>query len=147
MAVIDIDLKPDRRKLRQFGFIALVAFGGLAGLILWKGGLFGISFGEAANTVAYVLLGVGALSALFSLAYPPANRILFTGLIIVTFPIGIVISYVLMGFVFYVIFTPIALLFKLIGRDSLERRFDREAETYWVERKPVEGTKRYFKQF
>ena len=116
-------------------------------MIFWHGGLLGISFGDAANTVAYVLLGVGGVSALNSLVLPAGNRPLFVGLILVTFPIGIVVSYVLMGFVFYVVFTPVALVFKVIGRDPLERRFDREAKTYWVKRRPVEGTERYFKQF
>ena len=148
MAFVEIDFKPDRRKLRQFGLFAFVAFGLLGGLVLWLGGLPAIEFGSAAPTVAYVLFGLGVLAGVLALAHPPANRILFVGLAVVTFPIGFVVSYLMMGFIFYGLFTPIALFFRLIGRDILHREFEPGAKSYWVDRKPATGdTGRYFKQF
>ena len=59
MALVDLDLNPDEKKLKQFGFIALVAFALLGALVLWKGGLFGLDFGGSTRTVAYVFFALG----------------------------------------------------------------------------------------
>lgn len=40
------------------------------------------------------------------------------------------------GLMFYVIFTPAAFLFKLMGKDLLRLKFDRGATTYWIVRDP-----------
>ena len=147
MAMVSLNLRPERRELRQFGLIALIAFGLLGGLIDWRGGLPAISFGESASTVAYVLWGIGAVSALFSLIAPAANRPLYVGLMVISFPIGLVVSHVVLGAFFYGILTPVGLVFLLIGRDSLKRRFEPDAKTYWVDHNPPDTMKRYFRQF
>jgi len=45
------------------------------------------------------------------------------------------------------VFTPIGLTMRLFGWDPLERRFDPNASTYWVEHKPPASPSRYFQQF
>jgi len=147
MKMIELELKPDRRRLRQFGFIALIAFGLLGGWARWKGHLLGIDLGTAAPTVSAVLWSIAGLSGVFSLVWPAANRALYVLLILIAFPIGTVVSYVLMAFLFYVIITPVGLWFRLIGRDVLHRRFEPEARTYWVEHRSPASAERYFKQF
>lgn len=148
MKMIDINLKPDDRALRQFGLVALVFFGALGGFIYWKKGLFGFDFPDAAPTVAYVLWGVAALSGLFALVAPKANKPLYVTLVIVSFPIGFVLSYVIMSFLFFVLITGVALVFKLVGRDVMERKYDRNASSYWSRREgPEPAAARYFKQF
>jgi hypothetical protein len=147
MAVLDINLRPDRRTLRTFGFVCLVGFGLLGLLIWWRGGLFGLGFGSAAMPVAWALWGLGGLAAMLSLVAPGANRVLFVGLVVLTYPIGWVVSHVLMGVVFYGVLTPVGLFFRLIGRDPLHRRFDRQAASYWVPHRRVDRVERYFRQF
>jgi hypothetical protein len=44
------------------------------------------------------------------------------------------------------VITPVALYFKLIGRDSLERRIDKNVPTYWKPRKQPSGPESYFRQ-
>ena len=61
--------------------------------------------------------------------------------------VGWVISHVVMGIIYYLVITPIALIFKLIGRDALQRGIDENAKTYWVEHRTGGDPKRYFKQF
>jgi hypothetical protein len=56
-------------------------------------------------------------------------------------------SYVILTMMFYLILTPVALVFKLIGRDALHRRFEPAAPTYWIKRTPPATVKRYFRQF
>ena len=46
------------------------------------------------------------------------------------------ISPVMMGLVFYTTVTPIGLVRRLLGKDPLRLRLDRDAVTYWIERDP-----------
>ena len=148
--LVELNLNPDAKQLRQFGFIALGAFAVIGAVVLWRGGLFGLSFGEATQSVAYVLWGLGIMSALFSLLWPLANRALFVALVVLTFPIGLVVSHVVLALLFFGILTPVALLFRLIGRDALERKLDRERESYWTDLPEAPeniDAKDYFRQF
>ena len=146
--MIEIDLKPESAKLRQFGFVAFAAFGLIAGLIAWRGGLFGISFGDGARTVAIVLASLGGLAGLLSLVAPAANRPLYVAIVLITWPIGFVLSFLVLGTLFYLILTPVGLFFRLIGRDPLHLSYDRNADTYWHERSTEKrDPERYFRQF
>ena len=147
MSLLEIDLHPSLRTLRQFGLVALVAFAGLGALVIWKGGLFHLSFGAAARPIAYCLWGIGAFSGLMSLVAPGVNRWLYVGMIAVSYPIGFVLSYVFLAMIFYGVITPIGLVFRLVGRDPLHRRFDRRAESYWTTHHEPESVDRYFLQF
>jgi predicted membrane metal-binding protein len=43
---------------------------------------------------------------------------------------------IIMGLVFFLAVTPTALIMRLLGKDPLHRRIDRDAKSYWIERKP-----------
>lgn len=147
MAAIELRLNPTHRELKQFGLMALAAFALLGCWIAYRQRIPFVHLGDTAWMVAYVLGGVGLLSGLFSLVYPAANRPLWVILMAAAYPIGMVVSMVLMATIFYAILTPIGLVFRLIGRDPLHRRFDPNARTYWVPRRPVHDVNRYFRQF
>ena len=143
----ELNLAPTQKQLRQFGFIALGAFALLGGVILWRGGLFGFDFGSSARAVTYVLWTLGGVSALLSVAWPPGNRPLYTALTLIAFPIGFVISHAVLALFFFGILTPVGLVFRLIGRDPLARRFEPDAATYWIDLPDVSDKKDYFRQF
>lgn len=147
MALTQINLRPTRRELRQFGCIALAGFALLGGWVFWKGTLFGCDLGAAAPTVSYIFWGLAVLTGLFSIVAPQANRPLYILLIIVTWPIGFILSHVIMAIVFFGVITPIGLLFRLLGRDPLHRRFEPHTPSYWVPHAPPDNIERYFRQF
>jgi len=145
--MIELNLRPDARTLRQFGVIALFGFGFIA-LIAWHELLiFSFGLGDAREIVAGVFGGLAIVSAFFSAVYPKANLPIYLGLTLLSYPIGFVLSYVIMGFLFYGLITPLGLFFKLTGRDSMHRRFDPEASTYWTDPRPRRGKESYFRQF
>jgi hypothetical protein len=41
----------------------------------------------------------------------------------------------------------LGLIFRLIGRDALCRKFDPEAPTYWLPHRQTKKVERYFQQF
>ena len=48
-----------------------------------------------------------------------------------------VMSPLMMGLLFYLTVTPIALIMRVVGKDPLNRRFDKNAKSYWVVREPA----------
>jgi hypothetical protein len=139
MALIDLELHPEEHQLQSFGLFWLPGFCLLAGLLGW------IRFDQ--QQLALVLAAVGLASLLATLVQPRLVQPLFVVLMIATFPIGIVISHLLIAAVYYLCVTPIGLVLRLTGRDSMKRRFPAGEESYWIERKAVEDPDRYFRQF
>jgi hypothetical protein len=45
------------------------------------------------------------------------------------------------------VITPVGLIFRLLGKDPLTRRFDPRASTYWVKHEEPGNVERYFRQF
>jgi hypothetical protein len=52
-----------------------------------------------------------------------------------------------MGVLFFGLITPVALFFKLVGRDAMNRSFEPEADSYWVPARAARDRESYFKQF
>lgn len=138
MPAIDLDLNPKPRALRTFGIAAAVVFGGL-GAFAWQRGWIG-------DGPAYAAFAIGAFSLLCALAWPPGNRPLYVVLSIVAWPIGLVVSYLVLGALFFLVFTPVGLFFRLIGRDALRLRRPRTGATYWVPYERRGTLERYFRQ-
>jgi hypothetical protein len=145
--LVEINFRPDERILRQFGWIALGGFGLLALCARNEWLVFRHGLGAAREPVAFALLGLGALSALFSLVFPKANAPLFVGLSVVAFPIGFVFSYLIMATLFYVVIAPVGLVMRVFGVDPMDRRLLPKAATYWVDARAPRAKADYFKQF
>lgn len=147
MPLIHINLRPPPDTLRQFGLIGLIGFSLLAGLAYFQWLLFAYLPDTAVNPTVYVLIGLALYSGFFAFIAPLGLKPLYVLLTLITFPIGFVMSYLTMIIIFYGVLTPVGIVFKLIGRDTMNRRFDPSATTYWIKRKPPASVKRYFRQF
>lgn len=145
--MIELDWNPNRDTLRRFGWIAVAGFSFFA-LLAWKEWLlFALGLGGARTTVAALFATLALLSGFFSLVAPRANRPIYLGLALLSFPIGFVLSYVIMGFLFYGLITPVGLFCRLLGRDTMKRRFEPDAASYWSDCRPERSKESYFKQF
>jgi len=139
MSLIAIDKNPSIRTLRQFACIFFPAFCGVVGAVVMRKGM--------APTAAWILWSVGAIVLLVGLIAPKAIKPLFLGLMYVTFPIGWVVSHVLLLIAFYLVLTPIGLLMRLFGYDPMQRKLDSAKSSYWIARAPNRDVNRYFKQY
>src|SRR5262245_24512766 len=127
----------DDATLRQFAALWLAAVLGLAAFH----GLY-----RGRPTLGMVLAGVALAGGLSGLVRPQSVRVLFAAAMGLAAPIGWVVSRVLLGALFYVVITPVALLFRLAGRDSLVRRADQNAPTHWVPREQPSDPRQYLRQ-
>ena len=134
MALPDINWSPTRRQLRQFAWTALVALP----LIGW---MWGVTL-----PVLAVLFAAGGLLVFASYAAASLVRPVYLGLAIVTFPIGMIVAELVSALIFFAVFLPIAVVFRLMRRDALERSIDRSASTYWRPKKQPAGHESYFRQ-
>ena len=96
-----------------------------------------------AGVLAVLAVTVGPLG----LIKPQAIRPIWVGCLLVTFPIGWVVSKVLLACLFYGLFTPVGLVFRLLGRDALARRYRPELATYWEPKPQPAGVRSYLRQF
>jgi membrane protease YdiL (CAAX protease family) len=140
VAVIEIDWRPDDRRLRQFAIVLLLSLGLAGAFAAWK-----LSAVRHAAPIALWALGI-ALAAI-GLAAPRWIWPLYIVWMAVALPLGWVMSHMALGIIYFLVFTPIALIFRLIGRDFLHRRFDRRAESYWIKRGLPGKVAHYFRQF
>ncbi len=147
MSLIQIDWNPAARTLRQFGLIGVVAFSALAALAHYRLVVFAALPEGAVRPTVLSLLGCAAYCGVLAPLAPRALKPLYWAMTLIGAPIGLVVSTVVMLAVYYVVITPMAVVFKIIGRDALNRKFDPSAATYWICRQPPENTKRYFRQF
>ncbi len=138
MTIADFNIKPSAKMLREFGIIALFGFG-------LVGALLGLKWD--AWTASYVLWALGAVSFVLAFVQPKLLLPLYVVLMVVAFPIGFVISNVILLALYFGLFTPFSMVFRLIGRDTMKRKFEPEAESYWIKRTGSTPASQRFKQY
>jgi hypothetical protein len=134
--LIDIRSRASERELRWF---AGLWFPALCLMVGW------FALRRNVPTAAYVVWIAGASLSIAGLARPAIIQPVYRGLIWLTFPIGWVVSHVILLVLYYAVITPIGVLVRMFF-DPLERRFESKADSYWFPRESAEP-RRYFRQF
>ncbi len=134
----DLPWTPTPRTLRQFAGLWLLFFLALA---VWQG--WRHERWAVAGILAVLAVGVGVLGLL----RPRAVRPVYVTWLALGFPSGWLMMHLVLGLLFYGLFTPLGLLFRLAGRDVLALRRRPERETYWSARPQPAEVARYFRQF
>ena len=117
----DIELPTNKKFGLFFAFIFFVS-AVIAFLYLGKTSLFTIGF--AVMCALFFVISLTKADLLF-----PLNKMWMSlGLLI-----GMVISPIVLGLIFFGIFTPVSIITRLFGRDELRLRFMKK-ETYWITR-------------
>ena len=132
----DVTAVPKPKLLRQFAGLWLLFFCGIAAWRAWHG-----QVDTRTEAIAALGLVIGALG----LVQPAAMRWIYTGWMILAFPIGWTVSRLMIGVLFFVLFTPVALVFRLMGRDALRLRRS-EVTSYWTPKASPANVKDYFRQ-
>jgi len=120
---------------RGFGVVFFVVFLVIA---FWsfRGDLQQIKIIPFSISIIFLILGL-----LNSKILTPLNKLWFKfGLLL-----GAIIAPIVMGFIFFLVVTPIAFIMRLIGKDLLKRKYNKLSKTYWINRdKKIETMKQQF---
>jgi len=122
---------------RQFGLV-------MAGALSIVGAL---SFVLGGHTAIW-LIGAAVLMAIAALAVPALLNPLRIAWMKLAHVIGAVNSRIILTVIFAVVVTPIALVMRILGRSSIDRRPDPARASYWRPREPHDfAAKRLERQF
>ncbi|MGH7138923.1 MAG: hypothetical protein ACREHD_24525 [Pirellulales bacterium] len=145
----DINFRPTTKTLRQFAALATLFLLAIGGWQHWAHGR---------QTTGIILAAAALVIGALGVARPAALGWLFVGLTMATFPIGWLLSWVLLGGLYYFVFTPLAVCFRIAGRDALDRTYNDEnkrgtsedayaTRSYWSEKPRASDVRRYFRQY
>jgi hypothetical protein len=134
----DLPLKPTARALRQFAGAWLIFFLAVGVYRYLARGQHQI--GLAVGAMAVVVGGLGLIK-------PAAVRWLFVGATVLAFPIGWVVSQVMLGVMYYCIITPLAVWFRIRGRDLLSRKPAPNRASFWSPKHTPGDMGAYFRQY
>lgn len=115
-----------RKELRQFGL--------LVGAVFTVIGLWPLIFrGEPLRLWA---VGIGGLLIAFGGILPQLLAPIHKGWMWVGHILGWINTRILLGIMFYALVTPMGLVFRLMGKDTMRRAFAESSTTYRVVRSP-----------
>ena len=133
----EVTKAPSLKMLRQFAGLSLVVFGGLAAWRLWHG-----QDGWLTYVLGILAIGIGVTG----LIAPAVIRPIYTGWMIVAFPIGWTITQLVLVVLYFGLFTPIAFIFRLMGRDALSIG-RQERPSYWAPKRASSSTADYLREY
>ena len=130
--------EPTERMLRQFAGIWVVFFGSIAA---WQ------ELHHHRHVLAIVLAVLAVTVGPLGLAWPRILRPVFIAWMALVYPIGWTVSRIVLGVIFYGMFTPLAWVFRLVGRDVLVLKSQPTAATYWRPKPSAADESQYLRQF
>ncbi len=133
----DLERQPSPSDLRGFRWV--LSTGGLAAALF-------LYFVRHRHGAALPVACAGLALALLSLV-PGLGRWLFVGWMGLGLVLGRLTSPILLGMVWLILFIPVGIVFRLLGRDSMKRRFPARDATFWEPHPPNRDVRRYFQQF
>lgn len=117
--------KKSIRELRKFGITMAVPLALLSGLFWWR------------DSAAWpYLLGLAWLFLLMALIAPQMLSPIEWVWMKFAHYLGIAMTYVVLTLTFYLVVTPMGLLMRLLGKDPMERKFERNRKSYWIPVQP-----------
>lgn len=125
----DAPLKTDSKTLREFGLVfagGLIVFFGL--LIPW---IFDKPWIWQNGGARWPWIGAAAFAAV-GLLLPQVLKPVYLLWMKIGHVLGWINTRIILGVVFFVLFAPLALLFRLFGRDPMRRKLEGAATSYRV---------------
>lgn len=128
MAILSSGASTPLPSERSFGLLFTVIFSALAG--------YGWLIKDWADPTLWSLAGIAACFGLSAILKPsvlsPLNRLWFQlGQLL-----GKIVSPIVLGAIFFLLLTPVALVTRVFGRDELRLKRKASQESYWIDRVP-----------
>jgi hypothetical protein len=136
-------LPKDTKSVRSFGLTVGGAF-----VVLWAIFAYALPWLWDVGGNYPALWIVGAVLIVLGAVLPALLKPIYYLWMGIAVAIGFVMTRVILTIFFFLVLTPVGLVFRLIGRDALHRQLDREADSYWIDKEyPITDRSRYEKFF
>lgn len=127
----------DTKAIRKFGLVALVFFGCLSALGLWK-----------EKPLPFYLFGLLSAMGLGFLMIPNLLRPVYLGWMKIAHFLGRVVTTLILALAYYLVITPSALIKRIFGGVPLPVKPDKKSSSYWATRaEPAQPKERYIKRY
>ncbi len=123
----------DTKQIRNFGLIALIFFGCLCALGIWF-----------AKPLPTYLFGTLSALGLGFILFPHQMRPVFVAWLRIAHFISRVVTALILTLAYYFVITPAALIKRIFGGTPLPIKPDKNASSYWVDRKEAAQAKEQF---
>lgn len=118
--------QPTPKELRQFGFI-------VGGVFLVIGAWPVVFRGDSPRLWALIL---GGLLIVLGVIIPQRLKQVHAGWMKIGHVLGSINTRIILGIIYYLLITPMGLVMRLMGKDSMHRAFAQDTDTYRVVRAP-----------
>ena len=119
---------------RNFGLVFFIVFMIVS---LWP-----LTYGEPIRILLVIISMVFLILGLMnSKLLTPLNKLWFKfGMIL-----GAIVAPIVMGLIFFLVVTPIGLIMRIMGKDLLNKKYDKKKNTYWINKyKNMSSMKKQF---
>jgi len=137
VALVKINRHPSPRQLRQFGAVSVLFLSGFAAVAVW--------YRTPMAATGLLLLALAAASLAW--LAPHRLRAWYLLLSYAAFPIGLCFGLLGLLLVYFLVVTPIGLVLRWAGHDSMSRRWEAARASYWSQRFEPEDSVSYYRQF
>ena len=129
--------RPDKKELRNFAITICAALSIIGGIVLWQKGDAG-----------FVFIAVGLLFIVLGLISPKLLTPIYKVWMAFSHIMGFIMNHLILALMYYIVFTPIGLIRRMIKKDPLHISLNQAKETYWIKRTDEEFSKeKYEKMF
>lgn len=111
------------KELQKFGFL-------LAGLLMMVFGVLLPYLWELSQLPNYYWITIGVLVAIWATVNPASMRSFYNAWMRVAMAIGNVVNFAVLAIVFFLVITPMAIVMLLLGKDPMNRKWDKSTQSY-----------------
>ena len=113
----------DKKELKKFGYVIGVFLGLLALLLFWKDKSSAIYFAYISGSILF--LGI---------VYPIALKPLYISWMSFAVVLGFFMTRLILSLLFILVFTPAGIAIRLLGKDPLDQKIEKQKSSYWIKR-------------
>ena len=117
------NIKSDKKEIRKFSLLIGVIVMAVSSFFFFRG-----------KDHYYVIFIFGVGMMLIGLVYPTVLKPMYLIWMSFSISVGFIMTHVILIIIFYVIFTPVGIMMKLLGKDLLDEKINKEASSYWTRR-------------
>lgn len=126
-----IEPKCDVKELRKFAVTLFFALGILGAILVWR-----------KRDIGLVLWAIGSAALLMAWVQPAALKPVYRYWMKLAVAFGLVSTHVILALLYYLVFTPVGLVRRVVGKNPLALRLEEKTGSYWIKRE----SRKYDKQ-